>query len=120
MNWIVRLGEWFESRKKITQEDHERSLRNLNYEIKKVVDEMRAGDLKIEAHLHLVESLCCTKDLVIAVGDRISKIEESRDVPQIIAKEFALLNARIDRLELLTGLKREPEAARVPGAARIA
>ena len=45
--------------------------------------------------------------------------KDSQAVPQIINKEIVLLKARVDRLELLTGLKREPTPTHVEGAARI-
>lgn len=45
---------------------------------------------------------------------------EALAIPQTIAKELALIKARIDRLELLTGLKRDPEAVHVKGAPKIA
>ena len=39
--------------------------------------------------------------------------------PPVDAKEIALLKVRMDRLELYTGLKREPVAVTLPGEARI-
>ena len=49
----------------------------------------------------------------------LEEISKSQVVPQIINKEFVLLKARLDRLELLTELKRESEPAHVFGAAKI-
>jgi len=51
--------------------------------------------------------------------EEMGKLKSSNQIPQTIAKEFALLNARLDRLELYVGLKRDPEAVRVPDSARI-
>ena len=39
--------------------------------------------------------------------------------PPVDAKELAIMKARMDRLELFVGLKREPVAVTLPGEARI-
>jgi hypothetical protein len=47
------------------------------------------------------------------------EFKDSQRVPSAEIKEIALIKARLDRLELLTGLKRDPQPAQVPGAAKI-
>jgi hypothetical protein len=53
------------------------------------------------------------------VWDEINKIKDEIKLSPSTAKEFAIINARLNRLELLVGLKREPEAVKVPDTPRI-
>lgn len=53
------------------------------------------------------------------VENKINLLPKNEDMTQKTLKEFALINVRLNRLELLVGLKREPEALKVPDTARI-
>jgi hypothetical protein len=78
MNWMIRLGTWWQDRAKRTE-----------------------------------------KALRCDVNARFDLIEQKLSKPSGIEKEVALLKIRMDRLELYTGLKREPVAVTLPGEARI-
>jgi hypothetical protein len=54
-----------------------------------------------------------------AVDARFEEILARINKPSGIEREVALLKVRMDRLELYTGLKREPVAVTLPGEARI-
>ena len=95
MNVFFALGDWWESRRVLRKSDLETV--QLNYK--------NQGEL--------------TADLFRQMQAKIDALKDSNHIPQTIAKEFALLNARLDRLELLTGLKREAEPTHVKGAPRI-
>ena len=96
MHWLIRFGMWLDRRRVL-----------------------RATDLDTinENHARLSSN---TLTLIKSLEKKIEDAQAAQQVPQAIAKEFALLKVRLDRLELLVGLKREPAAAEVPGAARIA
>ena len=70
MNWIIRLGMWWESRRKLSYQEFE-------------------------------------------------EFKKAQQIPTALAKEVALIKARIDRIELLVGLKREPVPTQVKDAPRI-
>ena len=53
------------------------------------------------------------------IEKRISMLPKQEDLNQKTLKEFALINVRLNRIELLVGLKREPEAVKVPHTPRI-
>jgi hypothetical protein len=54
--------------------------------------------------------------IVADLQKQISEVQK----PSAEMKELALLKARMDRVELVVGLKRDPIALVVPGEARIA
>jgi len=92
MNIFFRLGEWWESRRKIrTDEFHEFEDRN---------------DARIDALSKNLKAL----DL---------SIRESQTIPASIANELKAMRIRIDQRELFVGLKREKKPEAVPGMARI-
>ena len=50
---------------------------------------------------------------------RLDVIEAEKRVPSTTMKEMQMLKVRLDRIELLVGLKREPVLQQVPDSARI-
>lgn len=74
MNWIVRLGLWWESRRTVSHLEFRKALERLQSEVKP---------------------------------------------PQEVLKEFALINHRLNQVELFVGLKRDPKPEHVPGAPKI-
>jgi hypothetical protein len=54
-----------------------------------------------------------------ALTHKINELEEKNKLPTEIAKEFMLIRARLDRVELTVGLKREPVPQHVPGTPKI-
>ena len=50
---------------------------------------------------------------------RIEYLEAEKQVPSTTSKEMNMLKIRLDRIELLVGLKREPVITNLPDAARI-
>ena len=53
------------------------------------------------------------------IDAQIAELKNSQTLPQQVAKEFALLNVRLNLIELYIGLKREPKAEHVAGAPKI-
>jgi|HubBroStandDraft_2_1064218.scaffolds.fasta_scaffold18379_7 hypothetical protein len=49
----------------------------------------------------------------------VAELRSEIQKPPADAKELMLMRARLDRLELYVGLKRDPTPQPVPGAARI-
>lgn len=92
MNWILRLGQWIEYRKVMRKP-----------EIEKFFSEIRSE----------IESM----DAMIKV--ELNNMRSDQKVPAGVARELALLNARLNQLELFVGLKRDPKPSHVPGAAKI-
>lgn len=95
MNIFYKMGAWWDKR-----EPMRRQHMDLAYET-----------LKLQAE-HFNAKIAELKN-------EMGAIHESQAIPQTIAKEFALIKARLDRLELLTGLKREPTAVHVEDTPRI-
>lgn len=88
MNWLIRLGQWWEGRRIVRKPDLEAA----KDELRKIFHAWQAEWPKLEQRIALS--------------------------PTAI-KELALINARINQLELYVGLKREPKPEHVPGAAKI-
>jgi hypothetical protein len=95
MNWLIRLGQWWEKRKSVRRPELELAYETLN---------LQANHFNAQ---------------VTGLKNEIKEIKDTQQIPQTIAKELALIKARLDRLELLTGLKREPQAVSVKDAPRI-
>lgn len=99
MNWFIRFGQWWEKRRVIRAP-----------ELKLWVDACNAQGHEIEK---TIETVISNFDV------RIQSLQEATQIPPAISKEFLLIRARLDRLELLTGLKREPQPIQVPGGPKI-
>ena len=50
---------------------------------------------------------------------RIAVMEAEKQLPSTASKEINMLKVRLDRIELLVGLKREPVITNLPDAPRI-
>lgn len=88
MNWLIRLGQWWEHRRAI-----------------------RLDDLKYQWDQ--------TVKICKALNDDMEALKSSSQIPAIVSKELATINARLNRIELLVGLKRDPQPISVNGAAKI-
>ncbi len=95
MNWLIRLGEWWESRRVLRKPDMEIIL-NLS----------RAYADVVKISLDALES-------------KILLVKDSQQIPTELIKEIKLINLRLNQMELFVGLKREPKPEHVPGAAKI-
>lgn len=87
MNWLIKLGQWIESRRIIRTPEFDAKLKFVMGEILNEVDK------KILA--------------------------STPKTPPTIVKDMTLLEVRLNRIELLVGLKRDPAPQEVPGSARI-
>jgi len=92
MNVFYRLGEWWESRRKVLWDEHIDDIEKLEAIIKKQNDKIKGLELGIK---------------------------ESQTIPTSIGNEIKALRIRVDQMELYVGLKREKKPETVPGAARI-
>lgn len=101
MNWMVRLGNWWEDRRSVPRAEFLRRFNALE------------GDVASQM------TRFCDKESFSSAMIRIEKLDEGQQVPTGVAKEIALIKARQDRLELYVGLKREPQPVPVKGAAQI-
>lgn len=54
-----------------------------------------------------------------SIAMRFDVLEAEKQVPSGASKEINLLKARLDRIELLVGLKREPVLQQLPDTPRI-
>jgi hypothetical protein len=99
MNWLIRLGDWWERRRVVRKPEIV-----IAYET-----------LKLQAERYNAK----IKELENKWANMLREIKDSQTIPQTIAKEFALLNARMNAMELFVGLKREPGPVHVQGEARI-
>jgi hypothetical protein len=54
-----------------------------------------------------------------SVREELERLQKSLEVPNAFAKELMLMRLRLERIELLVGLKREPVVVQVPDAPRI-
>lgn len=50
---------------------------------------------------------------------KIDVLESEKQIPATLAKDLAIIRARLDRVELTLGFKRDPVAVKVPGAPSI-
>lgn len=64
---------------------------------------------RLDTHLKTLEAIIM----------RIEYLEAEKQVPSTTSKEMNMLKIRLDRIELLVGLKREPVITNLPDAARI-
>lgn len=92
MNWLIKLGQWWENRRAIRKPDLE--------EFKIMLLSMHKGFKE-------------------RIEEKVDSIKESNQIPQTIVKELALLKIRLDQMELYTGLKRDPKPEHVKGMAKI-
>jgi hypothetical protein len=53
------------------------------------------------------------------VFNRLDVLEAEKQVPTTTAKELSMLKVRLDRIELLVGLKRDPVLTQLPNAPKI-
>lgn len=58
-------------------------------------------------------------DWVIRFCRWLEKRQAEKHAPAPWVREVALLKVRLDKLELYTGLRRDPSPLEVPGSARI-
>lgn len=98
MNWLIRFGQWCENRRVVRKPE----LRTLEIANQGIRERMATQAKRIQEIYDLLDPL--TKSLAIS--------------PTTL-KELALINARLNQLELYVGLKREPKPEHVPGAAKI-
>ena len=98
MNIFTRFGNWMDERRVLRKPDLETIRDNV----------LRQAAISVELIKRANERI-----------DILKKDIESQNLSALAQKEFALINARLNRIELLTGLKREPQSEKVPGATRI-
>jgi hypothetical protein len=108
MNWIVRLGLWWED-SNVKKSEFDKALK---------VHSESHGFYEDHLSRHDVD-LKFLQDRTQTLETGLESIKETQKAPSAALKEIALLKARMDRLELYTGLKREPVAVTLPGEARI-
>jgi hypothetical protein len=98
MNWMIRLGQWWENRRKAYQHDFDI--------VAKVVGDHSDQILWSSAKIGELEKA-------------VMKLQDEMKLPSSTAKELSLIKIRLDKMELYVGLKREPTAVTLPGEARI-
>ncbi len=99
MNIFVRFGQWLDKRRVLRQPDMDA----LTYVMESVEKSIRSYVEEKQQY---------------NVG-RFETLSAEKQIPATLAKDLAVIRSRIDRLELLTGLKREQQPVKVPGAAAI-
>lgn len=95
MNWLIRLGHWWENRRAIRKPDYD--------ELVNRIEELR------KTHYEHMEN----------VLNGLHALEAQDKVPPQIVRDMAILKQQMDRMELYVGLKREPQATHVQGAPKI-
>lgn len=85
---------------------------NKNEELLIILDSRLAV---LEAEKHTKASV----DSVLELMKRLDVIEAEKQIPSSASKEIQLLKSRLERIELLVGLKREPVITNLPDAPRI-
>lgn len=95
MSWLSDLDRWFEQRRVMRRPDMD-----LFYAIEQK---------KTEAIAIIIKGL----------ENKIEVLEVEKQVPSTTLKEFNMLKVRLERIELLVGLKREPVVSNLPDAPRI-
>ena len=102
MNIFTRFGNWLESKRALRKHDLDDialEFTSLRESVKENYERQGAASL----------------ELIRRLREDMEKIA----VPQTVTKEMALTNIRLNRIELLVGLKRDPEAIKVPDTPRI-
>lgn len=92
MNWLIRLGQWWENRKYAKKSE--------------VIVEL--DSIKIELAV-----------LIRKAHERMDVLEAESQVPSSAVKDLAIAKVRLDQLELYVGLKRDPKPEHIPGAPKI-
>lgn len=123
MNLFVRFGNWLDQRRVLRQPDLEEIKDNvlkLSVGVEELFNRLKENVEmnKKSSDLEMVKVGADLKLVVVGLQALNKKLEENK-IPDALAKEWASIKIRLDRLELLTGLKREPAAVPVNGAARI-
>lgn len=103
MNWIIRFGQWWEKRRALRRKDFE----ILNSTIVTMTQLLERNITSANAQVF--------KNVL----DRLEVLEAEKQVPSTTLKEFNMLKVRLERIELLVGLKREPVITNLPDAPRI-
>lgn len=119
MNLFIRFGQWLEKRRVLRTPD----LHLLELKIENVGNHIDTLDTLTENKILTIEKredkiYETIASLITTVGALAEKVEANQ-VPQTVAKEFALTKIRLDKLELYVGLKRDPQPERIPDAPRI-
>lgn len=100
MNWVIRLGHWWENRRVLRKPDL-----NLLKELIDYTEVHRAQDYdKLQ------------KEWAVVIGEysrRIDDLEKEKTLPTSTANQLKMISHRLDQLELYVGLKREPVAVKI-------
>lgn len=137
MNFMIRFGQWLESRRVVRHSELMAKFNVLeNYAIKNLENKIKASDelsvlIAQRQNMHEEKMNRVWNETIDKIYARLNMsyndlekrmidlMANQPDIPQRVIKEFALLNARMDRIELYVGLKRDPQPQQVPDTARI-
>lgn len=98
MNWIMRLGQWWEERRIVRKPELD----------------ILEGCIKLQG-----DWIKTAQENFTLIVEKLRFLETHNKLPENIAKDLALLNVRLNRLELYVGLKRDAAPIEVPGSAKI-
>lgn len=117
MNWLIRLGQWWEERRVLRWSDY-RELRQ-KADNDAIHFSARLGDKANLSDLsNVFLKLEAMSQRLDAANSYIEEIKKASALPELV-KEMAIIKQQMDRLELYVGLKREPQATHVQGAPKI-
>lgn len=120
MNIFVRFGQWLEKNRVVRMSDWDEYVHNWTQalddnrlELNNRISALESEKQSIQAQSKVFTQIFCE------VRDDIDKLKVDKQIPATLAKDLAIIRQRLDKLELLTGLKRDPGPVPVPGASRI-
>ena len=116
MNWIIRLGTWWQSRRVLRKPDYDAIIKISHEAYTEQFQDVANEFVRVDKNQRDIEER--TVEIKKAIGSIAIELSENK-VTQTILKEIMLLKARLDQLELYVGLKREPKPEHIPGSAKI-
>ena len=119
MNIFTRLGLWWD-RVYVDTISFDRAFNALSDGLRFHSDHLVKHDGQIET---LENKLSDDHKSVLEIEknfmNRFDVLEAEKQVPSTTLKEFNMLKVRLERIELLVGLKRDPVVSQLPDAPRI-
>jgi hypothetical protein len=106
VNIFVRFGEWLEERRVLRQPDAKRFLETWTMIEKSLINRVNEYQNYNVGRFEEMKR-------------HFEVLEAEKQIPSSASKEIQLLRSRLDRVELLVGLKREPVITNLPDAPRI-
>jgi len=115
VNVFVRFGQWLEERRVLRWPDYR--------DLRQKIDECALKSEAAQIINTVIQKAKKDADDFLGIANRLSEhinvLEAEKQVPSTASKEINMLKIRLERIELLVGLKREPVITNLPEAPRI-